>query len=71
MMWRTIIVWAGSAVLWNFYERSCLTYTWLRFIPVHPIWHFSSGYGAIMILQTVASISENAEISGYWLPLLT
>jgi hypothetical protein len=70
LMWRTIIIWCVSGLLWNFYERLCIVHTWLRFIPIHPLWHFLSGYGALLILQTAGSISENTIMYGYWLPIL-
>ena len=72
MMWRAIIIWVIAGSIWNLYERLCPAHPWLRFIPIHPLWHCMSGYGALLCLQTVACMHDTqVEIDGFYLPLLT
>lgn len=71
MMWQAFSVWIIAGCIWNIYERTCGTYSWLRYIPIHPMWHILSSYGTVLFLQTGACIIHTKyKLTGMYLPML-
>jgi len=56
-----------AAIFWFTTENLCLTYTWLRYLQAHSIWHIAISIGMYFLMQFLVFINNyNKKLNPYW-----